>query len=110
MITDEVVEKACTIYFGSQNWPHDVEEVELVRISMRDALEAVAPMLVPDGWQPIETAPVGTSIFVYHPMKGRYMAYQDAIDDYGNTVWVTWSGVRGDMPPTHWMPLPKPPQ
>lgn len=38
-VTSDNVERACAIYFGDL-WPDDVEETELVRISMRAALEA----------------------------------------------------------------------
>lgn len=42
VVRDEDVEAACAIYFGGRHWPHGVEEVELVRISMRAALEHFA--------------------------------------------------------------------
>jgi hypothetical protein len=61
-------------------------------------------------WQPIETAPKEESVFCYHPMMGRFIAFQKCIDrEYAAYVWETWDGESGITPPTHWMPLPEPP-
>jgi hypothetical protein len=58
------------------------------------------------GWQPIETAPKdGTDMLVYQ--NGCFdVASVWWIDDNGDAVWF-----NGDVVvyPTHWMPLPDPP-
>jgi hypothetical protein len=85
-----------------------------------------APVPVPPGWMPIETAPKdGTEILLsngqtvaeghwlhqeayireHRDLDGRYIG-QDESD--GCDEWMDWSG--GMLPePTHWMPLPPPP-
>jgi hypothetical protein len=55
------------------------------------------------GWEPIETAPKDRTVLVY---------------DEGAVFVSFWFEVRGgwwdngivDPPPTHWMPLPEPPE
>lgn len=71
-----------------------------------------------NGWQPIETAPKdGTHILVYGDYYGgsrRYVAFWEvAADIYGDQ----WScgapdeqGFYDYAEPTHWQPLPPPPQ
>ena len=68
------------------------------------------------GWQPIETAPRdGTAICMYIPERsdqfqcGFWIWETDENDDPKIGVW--WSGDgRNDAQPTHWMPLPLPPE
>jgi Protein of unknown function (DUF551) len=71
-------------------------------------------------WQPIETAPKdGTSILVYgrpNDIDGlvyfrgpsTHSAAWDEIDDAFCLTGGTWTGPF--IEPTHWMPLPEPPQ
>lgn len=56
------------------------------------------------GWQPISTAPKGTLVLVYYREGG--MAVRRVLKS-GASV-----NVLGDPSgyPTHWMPLPNPPQ
>jgi hypothetical protein len=57
-------------------------------------------------WQPIETAPKdGTAVIVYCPAKGVHVGNRRS-DRVG------WYSVRGAYlcKPTHWMPLPPPPE
>ena len=86
-----------------------------------------------NGWLPIETAPKdGTEIVLYRAgwhflPVAVWMEYpgNPVQDDYGNDFWMDgwgfepelclgneegWLGWGGDPEPTHWMPLPKPPE
>jgi hypothetical protein len=64
-------------------------------------------------WQPIETAPTdGTWMLLYWPMtrtsvvvSGQYYRAND-----GDEFWYSLPRVDSDKEPTHWMPLPAPPQ
>ena len=80
-----------------------------------------AALTVPQGWQPIETAPKdGTPVLVYPPTWAKAIAsiakwnkdeyakkprpYWRRVDDYGKVT------ISRDNPPTHWMPLPAAPK
>jgi hypothetical protein len=68
-------------------------------------LRALLAALAGDGWQPIETAPKdGAAILIYHQ---RADAQGVAVPVIGG-----WFIPRGGpvKSPTHWMPLPEPPQ
>ena len=54
-------------------------------------------------WQPIATAPSGTNVLVVEKMRGIEVAFHHP--DYG---WMSKPG-RYTVIPTHWMPLPEPP-
>ena len=59
-------------------------------------------------WQPIETAPLGVDILIYHLHDGDTEAVMDVAFNRGG-VWIigsSWDGAK----PTHWMSLPDPPQ
>ena len=67
-------------------------------------------------WQPIETAPKdGTKILVHGPMKEdpatatpHDRTYTEVCPWYLGRWTVTWKVGHGE--PTHWMPLPDPPE
>lgn len=65
-------------------------------------------------WQPIETAPTsGESVLLYYGpvfyiMEGRYFPRDTGYNGGMSYSWVA-SLDMGDLEPTHWMPLPKPP-
>lgn len=83
-------------------------------------------------WQPIETAPTdGTEVLGYRDDAGVFiMRYAAAVefmtsreidesdlseDDLHDTDWwyadfIEGGLLDGDMAPTHWMPLPEPPE
>jgi len=59
-------------------------------------------------WLPIESAPKGDeTILVYDPMDGVCSAFRMS----GGSNWITFPAREGELlTPTHWMPLPAPPQ
>jgi hypothetical protein len=68
-------------------------------------------------WQPIDTAPKdGSNVLVciagLTGSQGEAFWYQG--DEYASG-WITWDGANHTRtfyttPPTHWMPLPEPPE
>jgi len=73
------------------------------------------------GWQPIETAPKdGRDMLLWNGECQCVGAWATESDRYGNVTPQTWHSVGPtvygpddatiDPPPTHWMPLPAPPQ
>ena len=59
-------------------------------------------------WRPIETAPKdGTRILVFRKKETGYENQIIGIDYWNSPGWMK-SRLR--MPPTHWMPLPSPPE
>lgn len=61
-----------------------------------------------DGWQPIETAPKdGTRILAFVPRYGATTAHFDARNTHR---FICHSVLNREAQPTHWMPLPEPPQ
>ena len=82
-------------------------------------------------WQPIETAPKdGVEILLRRGTRVTSGAYQKEIDEMGSeyhsngtylgeyptgntspAMWMSWDGgFLDEEPPTHWMPLPPPPE
>ncbi len=65
-------------------------------------------------WQPIETAPLdGESVLLhygvdYYVMEGRCFKRERGHRKHVHYHWVTAMDM-GDLEPTYWMPLPKPP-
>ncbi len=68
-----------------------------------------------EGWQPIESAPKdGTSVLGFFPVLVGYTARQDVVpmhwSGWGGGIWAnSTSGHNIDNAPTHWQPLPAPP-
>jgi hypothetical protein len=62
-------------------------------------------------WKPIETAPKdGTEIIGWEKSEGMFLvAYRP---DLAENTSYTWFNLEGFWPhcPTHWMPLPNPPE
>lgn len=74
-----------------------------------------------NGWMPIETAVKdGTTILLYVPgigfsglvSTGRWEPdkYNDRPRPYWRVDWMRQVTMMRDMPPTHWQPLPSPPE
>jgi hypothetical protein len=72
----------------------------------------------PHAWQPIETAPTdNTSVLVYGFWEGELYAKEDQREIWKahfdhNKWWVDGGEYYSQsvISPTHWMPLPKPPE
>lgn len=63
-------------------------------------------------WQPIDTAPTHTPVLVYFN-DGLFEVAKWNADDEGDHGWWTNDGLDfnyGQDRPTHWQPLPEPPQ
>ncbi len=62
------------------------------------------------GWNPIETAPAGVPLLVWHPGLG--MGGWNCMRRNGRT-WIETANdgraLKEGFEPTHWMPLPSPP-
>jgi hypothetical protein len=73
-------------------------------------------------WQPIDTAPKDCIVLLYRPTQRYPWAVvapgQFQCDQYAKRprpFWESWLRIHiklddRDYPPTHWMPLPAPPQ
>ena len=68
-------------------------------------------------WQPIETAPKdGTGVLGYFPELKGYVAPQEFIpmhwSGWGGGIWCNSTSGHNllSAKPTHWMPLPTPPE
>ncbi|TWG90370.1 hypothetical protein L598_000700001270 [Mesorhizobium sp. J18] len=79
------------------------EPVSTARHHYEMARSALAHPAVPEGWQPIETAPENDHALFYVEDDGVYL---DCLDRDGALL-----AASGDerIFATHWMPLPKPP-
>lgn len=89
--------------------------------ALDEAIAALNALPAVDEWQPIESAPeTGETILVYRPDAGVFTAHYVEEDAHlssamnppeGDCHWFTTGGedLTDDMP-THWRPLPKPPQ
>jgi hypothetical protein len=67
------------------------------------ALDALSTPLVPE-WLPIESAPMDIDVLLYADGECVVAGWFEARDD-----WET-SDLRTVLHPTHWMPLPAPPE
>lgn len=68
------------------------------------AIRAIISALEPQ-WQPIESAPSQGCILAFCPDDGQYVATRS-----GNSWCLDTGDVMLLMDPTHWQPLPAPPQ
>jgi hypothetical protein len=64
-----------------------------------------------EGWQPIETAPKdGTTVLLFDPANEEIERGVDVGFFHGGVFEWLWSRDACNGNPTHWMPLPAPPQ
>ncbi len=87
--------------------------------------EAICALPDADGWQPIETAPEGEHIMLYWPEGEKGVGGIECATIYKTDYWaltgydywthggpnagLDWEP-RNSEKPTHWHPLPKPPE
>lgn len=60
-------------------------------------------------WQPIETAPTEGRGLIYFGKSGHVEDASFHADEDGGWMYVLFDGEQLDDSPTHWMPLPLPP-
>ena len=97
-------------------WPHTAPHraVQLVEVGTSAAeLHPSPPEGMVGKWMPIETAPVGRSMFV---VRAFNVQVTDKSFDYTSDAYGVWQPTPGKFErwphpfaPTHWMPLPLPP-
>lgn len=114
-------------YDRSHGWG-DPSQADAQRIAIDKARAAISAYLgdVPDsGWQPIETAPKdGADVLVMNQkwlmscpagyFSKEYFEREYSDPNYMEEGWYPSAGFLFDLPevviePTHWMPLPSPP-
>lgn len=93
--------------FGYQQFAHAVLDLAADALS---SMAAQAPVREVPGWQPIDTAPKDMASRLY--LLGRYcvQGFTDAAGELmvQSEISPHWRKMRGK--PTHWMPLPSPPE
>ena len=128
---NEQLEKQTYSYYGKDGKPVLARDLE----DQRDALEAenarlrealAQPVTPQEAWQDISTAPKDESIIIYHPKAGSceglyesktgrwYILDGTNLKEYSHY----YSDFMEDLPcltylltpPSHWQPLPEPPQ
>ena len=96
-----------------------MSRIELSELERRKMAEAGRQSIAcTNGWRPIETAPKdGTNVLLYGRWKGEVSKNPEYWDifkaAYSFDEWVVCdSDIYGPiiLDPTHWQPLPKPPQ
>ncbi len=62
-------------------------------------------------WQPISTAPKdGTTILAWQDSRVRLLRWKRVEGFPDGGYWDEWHARLSHVPPTHWMPLPEPPE
>lgn len=66
-------------------------------------------------WQPIETAPVNVPVLVAVPAAAKSVVGEAMLHDHGDGLEWWWANEyreyhADEIFPTHWQPLPEPPQ
>ena len=103
---------------------HSLQKSSVCDCGCREAESAIDAAIAAreaEGWQPIETAPRGT----YRDTPGPKNATRNVFVPQSVDVWKQggpvcrtwwlpdaerWNGYSKDFPPTHWRPLPAPPE
>ena len=80
---------------------------------MRQALAAIEELEARNQWQPIETVPKDKAVLIYaagyyvahfNTTNNRWWTQTDGTGTSGERILNSWGA------PTHWMPLPQPPE
>ncbi len=117
MSTDELVEKMCAAFYAKEvehatfyNSPIPTWEVlhEDYKAEYRDSMRAALAVVPMTEWQPIETAPKdGTRVLLWRRAIRDQPTPIMADGFWCETCWV-WPYILSE--PTHWQPLPAPPE
>jgi hypothetical protein len=88
---------------------HDAQTRKAMEREMLDEIDRLRALTQ---WRPIESAlKDGREILGYCPAPAREHYTMFAVDVvYWDDADGEWVGVLTDEPPTHWMPLPNPPE
>ena len=114
--TAEQIERVCAC--RDDAWRYRAPESQIIsRKVVCDIVAAWEHVAQREQWQPIETAPRdGTEVLIVVPHNGKgpvagvmlgYVCEDDG-DWYDSSENARWAGPV--YAPTHWMPLPEPPQ
>jgi hypothetical protein len=91
---------------SSETWDLSDNDIAAIKAALA-ALAAREAEVAGPAWQPIETAPEATYVIVWVPNGGWRRALKTTHPSDGS-VW--WDGHERLFRPSHWMPLPTPPQ
>ena len=88
------------------SYPFETSGKIITRAKLLAAVEALAL----GGWQPIETAPEQGELLLAHIQAGKIYWVEAGKRGQGVLKKLFFTLTAGSMPtPTHWMPLPEPP-
>lgn len=88
------------------SWPKGAKGLAFEYWNEARKLLAAPQPAIPEGWQPIETAPKGVHVLLAAEFDGPG-DWRIKIGGYWDGVWHIYGGTWS---PTHWMPLPNPPK
>lgn len=91
--------------------PDNIERRLIIEIpaDLRDEIAAFLERTSEGGWRPIESAPRdGTEVLLFWPRKHSEKPIIISGQNTTGNQW--WSRRVGSLTPTHWQPLPPPPE
>lgn len=104
----KIIREALEYY--AAGWVGPPDEAKLYK----QALKALDELQKECEWQPIETAPGMVSVLVSYPISGKPNAVVTAVYTIHGWRGCAVSGddlkLHGKYAPTHWQPLPEPPE
>lgn len=110
-LSDLALIEACDSRFGSMTL-YGRGSVHLILEQLKSYVKEGETSMEVTGWQPIETAPKDdTNVLLWWPFWVKNRPTIGWFGHRGIQQWVCPEACEGDGdPPTHWMPLPVPPQ
>jgi len=102
-----IFEAIDSAYLFQIDWSKDTAENVL---AVQNLLRPAYVALKNKGWQPIATAPLdGTDVLAIDVVRG-YSGLVKFIDNEWESLNITGDAMGIGFYPSHWMPLPKPPE